>query len=84
MSVQDYLKRKKERKKESHVELKRSQQMNKSKQNNRSGPLCLEVSEEHTLFPKIICACVKRGTDPFLYYPNQILLPQVGTFVNVL
>lgn len=80
MSVRDFIEK-------CHEGLKKSQQMNKSKQNNRLGQMCLEVSAEHTCsqLPKMICACFKRGADPFIYHPlNQILLPQVVRFFNVL
>lgn len=79
MSVRDFIEK-------CHEGLKKSQQMNKSKQ-NRLGQMCLEVSAEHTCsqLPKMICACFKRGLDPFIYHPlNQILLPQVVMSFNVL
>lgn len=72
-------------KKKCQVGLKRSQQTNKSKQNNRSGQTCREVSAEHSQLPKMICVFFKRGPDPFIYHlMNQILLPQVVMSLNVL
>lgn len=47
--------------------------------------MCLEVSAEHSQFPKMISASFKKGPDPFIHHlTNLILLPQVVTSLNIL